>query len=67
MTTIRTSAYAAIVSILPLAGAAFAQNQPADRPAGLAGQAQPAGDRQNADGEQRTVEQCTADWPAASQ
>ncbi len=46
MTAIRTAAYAALVSILPLAGAAFAQNQSADP----AGQAQSAGDKQKADG-----------------
>lgn len=67
MTAIRTAAYAAIVSILPLAGTAFAQNQPADRPAEPAGQAQPAGDKQTAGGKQMTVEQCTANWPAVSQ
>ncbi len=48
MTAIRTAAYAAVVSILPLAGAASAQNQPADRPGDRTGQAQPAGQAQTA-------------------
>ncbi len=76
MTAIRTAAYAAVVSILPLAGTAFAQNQPADRPGDLTGQAQPAGQAQTAGdkhsagdkhqnhGKQLSVEQCTADWAA---
>ncbi len=74
MTAIRTAAYAAIVSILPLAGTTFAQNQPAGQPAEPAAadtarteqteQAQTAGDKQAAGGKQKSVEQCTADWAA---
>ncbi len=70
MTAIRTAAYAAIVSILPLAGTASAQNQPADRPGDLTEQAQPAaqaqtaGDKHQNHGKQISVEQCTADWEA---
>lgn len=78
MTAIRTAAYAAVVSILPLTGTASAQNQPADRPGDLtgqqpAGQAQTAGDKHTGGdkhqnhGKQMSVEQATADWPAGPQ
>jgi len=74
MTAIRTAACAAIVSILPLAGTAFAQNQPAGQPAEPAAadtarserteRAHTAGDKQAAGDKQLSVEQCTADWAA---
>ncbi len=64
MTVIRTAVYSAIASIFPIAGTAFAQHQPADRPTGPAGQSQMAGDKHAAGGKQMSVEQCTADWSA---
>ncbi len=62
MNPIRAAACAAIVSILPCAGLAVAEDQ-ADQPAaGQPAEARLAGDKDS--DRQMSVEQATADWPA---